>query len=236
LLSVASQNRNQLVSGVILLLFGPPGCGKGTQAAYLVEKLQIPAISTGEMFRAECKAATPLGRRARAILARGGLIGDEIVNGMVAGRIGQNDCRRGFLLDGYPRTVAQARFFTRLLDQRALPEPVIVHIDVPSADLVARLTARRQCPKCLHIYNLLSQPPRVNGICDDDGCALIHREDDYEGAIRQRLNAYEEQTGPVLEWFGRPQVRRVDGSRAPAEVSARIGQALSLPLVAAPVS
>ena len=211
---------------MVILLFGPPGCGKGTQAAFLVERLQIPSISTGEMFRAECKAGTPLGRRARAILARGGLIGDEIVNAMVAGRIGQADCQNGFLLDGYPRTTAQARFFTRLLEQRRLPDPVVVHIDVPASAVVARLNARWQCPRCLKLYNLLTQPPRFQGVCDDDGTALIHREDDCETVIRQRLQAYDEQTGPVLAWFGEQRVRRVDGSLAPAAVSAEVERAL----------
>jgi adenylate kinase len=211
---------------VVILLFGPPGCGKGTQAAFLVERLHIPSISTGEMFRAECKAGTPLGRRARAILARGGLIGDEIVNGMVAGRIEQEDCRNGFLLDGYPRTVDQAQFFGRLLEQRGLSEPIVVHIDVPAGELVARLTARRQCPRCLHIYNLLSHPPKVDGICDADGAKLIHREDDCETAIRQRLQAYDDQTGPVLGWYGDGQVIRVDGRAKPVNVSAEIERAL----------
>jgi adenylate kinase len=225
----------QLASGVVILLFGPPGCGKGTQAAFLVERLHIPSISTGEMFRAECKAGTPLGRRARAILARGGLIGDEIVNAMVAGRITQDDCKSGFLLDGYPRTVAQAKFFTRLLEQRAIADPLVVHIEVPATNLVARLTARRQCPRCLHIYNLLSQPPRAEGVCDTDGAELIHREDDCETAIRQRLRAYDELTGPVLDWFGERHVRRVDGSTAPAAVAAQIERALLKTLAGAPV-
>lgn len=216
---------------MVILLFGPPGCGKGTQAAFLVERLQIPSISTGEMFRAECKAGTPLGRRARAILARGGLIGDEIVNAMVAGRIGQEDCRNGFLLDGYPRTAAQARFFTRLLEQRGLPDPIVIHIDVPANSLVARLNARWQCPRCLKLYNLLSQPPRFQGVCDHDGTTLIHREDDCEAVIRQRLQAYDEQTGPVLKWFGETRVRRVDGSLSPAEVSGQVERSLLGPMV-----
>jgi len=211
---------------VVILLFGPPGCGKGTQAAFLVERLRIPSISTGEMFRAECKAGTPLVRRACAILARGGLVGDEIVNGLVSGRILKEDCLKGFLLDGYPRTVSQARFFTRLLRQSGLPDPVVVHIDVPVHSLVARLTARRQCPGCLRIYNLQSHPPRVHDRCDADGTLLIQREDDCEAAIRQRLAAYHDQTGPVLDWFGRARVIRINGSQPPDEVSLEIEQSL----------
>jgi adenylate kinase len=215
---------------VIILLFGPPGCGKGTQAAFLSERLQIPSISTGEMFRAECKAGTRLGRRARDILSRGGLIGDEIVNAMVAGRIANEDCCDGFLLDGFPRTVAQARFFTRLLDQRALPRPTVIHLDVPTETLVARLCGRRQCPRCLRLYNVISQPPRTAGVCDDDGAALATRDDDCEISIRERMHAYAEQTGPLLDWFGPSLVRRVDASLSPAEVASQIEYVIVRPV------
>ena len=204
---------------MILLLFGPPGCGKGTQAVYLAERFQIPAISTGEMFRAECKAGTELGKAACAILARGGLVGDELVNGIVANRIAQPDCKDGFLLDGYPRTVPQAIWFSALVRERGLPEPVVIHLDVPDEALVTRLTARRQCPQCLHIYNAILQPPRNPGACDNDGTALITREDDREEVVRRRLRAYDELTGPILKWFGPSVVRSVDGTR-PADAVA----------------
>jgi adenylate kinase len=214
---------------VIILLFGPPGCGKGTQAAFLVERLGIPTISTGEMFRAECKAGTSLGRRARAILARGGLIGDDIVNAMVAGRIDEDDCCGGFLLDGYPRTTAQARFFMQLLERRSLQHPVVIHLDVPAEALACRLAARRQCPRCLRIYNLLTQPPVHDGRCDDDGMSLLRREDDTEDTILDRIRAYHEQTGPILDWFGESMVRRIDGSLPPAEVAERIERSILTP-------
>jgi adenylate kinase len=204
---------------VILLLFGPPGCGKGTQAVYLAERFQIPAISTGEMFRAECKAGTELGKAACAILARGGLVGDELVNGIVANRIAQPDCKDGFLLDGYPRTVPQAIWFSALVRERGLAEPVVIHLDVPDEALVTRLTARRQCPQCLHIYNAILQPPRIPGVCDTDGTALITRDDDREEVVRRRLRAYDELTGPILKWFGPSVVRSVDGTR-PADAVA----------------
>jgi adenylate kinase len=206
---------------VIILLFGPPGCGKGTQAAYLVERLQIPAISTGEMLRAECQAGTRLGQQAHDILARGELIGDGLVNAIVASRTSRPDCTGGFLLDGYPRTVPQAQYFSCLLDERGLPEPVVIHLDVPMDTLVERLTARRQCPKCHRIYNLMSQPPKSQDSCDEDGSCLIAREDDRESVIRQRLHAYEAQTGPVLDYYGR--VHRIDGAAPPQEVAHAIG-------------
>lgn len=211
---------------LVVLLFGPPGCGKGTQSVHLSEKFQIPAISTGDMFRAECQAGTELGRRASAILASGGLVGDDIVNEMVAHRIARKDCARGFLLDGYPRTVAQARYFTHLLAQRGLPDPTVVHLAVADDVLLQRLTARRQCPTCKRIYNLLSQPPRRADLCDQDGAALVTREDDREEVVVQRLRAYEQQTGPVLSWYGASSVRRVDANQPPLRVAAEIRRIL----------
>jgi adenylate kinase len=207
---------------MILLLFGPPGCGKGTQAAFLAERFQIPAISTGEMFRAECKSGSELGKKASAIMASGGLVGDDIVNAMVANRIARPDCARGFLLDGYPRTVPQAQQLGELLTSRGLPAPIVVHMEVEDRLLVNRLTSRRQCPKCLRIYNLLSQPPRVAGACDDDGTALLTREDDQESVIRDRLHAYQNLTGPVLDWYGPEHVRTVDGAQSQSEVARAI--------------
>ncbi len=204
---------------MILLLFGPPGCGKGTQAVYLAERFHIPAISTGEMFRAECKAGTELGKAACSILSRGGLVSDDLVNGIVANRIARPDCKEGFLLDGYPRTVPQAIWFSALLRDRRLPTPVVIHLDVPDEALVTRLTARRQCPQCKHIYNAVLQPPKVAGVCDVDGAALLTREDDREDVVRQRLRAYDELTGPILKWFGPSVVRSVDGTR-PADAVA----------------
>jgi adenylate kinase len=211
---------------LILLLFGPPGCGKGTQASFLSEIFRIPAISTGEMFRAECKAGTGLGKLACSILAKGGLVGDDLVNGIVANRIDRPDCARGFLLDGYPRTLQQAMEFATMLRKRKLPDPIVIHLDVPESALVGRLTARRQCPKCLRIYNLLSQPPHTPGVCDDDSTALLTREDDREEVIRQRLRAYEDLTGPILKWYGSAMVHRIDGGLSPIAVSRAVEQAV----------
>jgi len=221
---------------VILLLFGPPGCGKGTQATALAEKFRIPAISTGEMFRAECKAGTELGKQASAIMQAGGLVGDEIVNGIVASRISRPDCKNGFLLDGYPRTVPQAQNFARLLAERGLPEPVVIHLDVADSALVARLTARRQCPKCLKIYNLQSQPPRTAGYCDDDGTGLITREDDQESVIRDRLHAYSQLTGPILDWYGPARVHTIDGAQSMDQVARAIEEAVVAATGAVPVA
>jgi adenylate kinase len=186
------------------------------------------------MFRAECKAGTDLGRMACSILKQGGLVGDEITNGIVANRIARPDCAKGFLLDGYPRTLPQAMHFSALLQQRGLPEPIVIHLDVPDTVLVPRLMARRQCPRCLRIYNLLSQPPRVAEICDDDGVGLLTREDDKEEVIRQRLHAYQEQTGPILKWYGESVVRRVDGGAPAKEVAQAVERAVGVAAKALP--
>jgi adenylate kinase len=214
---------------MIFLLFGPPGCGKGTQAVSLAERLHIPSISTGEIFRAEYKAGTELGKAACKQLSEGKLVGDDIVNGMVASRTSKPDCRDGFLLDGYPRTVPQAIYLSSLARERGWPEATVIHLDVSDDLLVTRLTARRQCPTCMHIYNLVSQSPRVAGVCDEDGATLITRDDDKEEVIRRRLRAYDELTGPVLKWYGPKQVITIDGSGTAAQVGELIAQAVPVP-------
>jgi adenylate kinase len=214
---------------MLFLLFGPPGCGKGTQAVYLADRLHIPAISTGEMFRAEHNAGTELGKMACKLLAEGKLVSDEVVNAMVVSRTSRPDCQDGFLLDGYPRTVPQAIFLSNLARERGWGETCVIHLDVSDDLLVTRLTARRQCPKCLHIYNLISQPPRVAGVCDADGTELLTREDDKEEVIRRRLRAYDELTGPVLKWYGPRHVVTVDGSGTAAEVSELVARAVPVP-------
>lgn len=210
---------------MIVLLFGPPGGGKGTQAAHIAAHFGIPAISTGDLFRAECKAGTALGKYVCSILAGGGLVGDDLVDSMVASRVIRPDCANGFLLDGYPRTVPQARFLAELIHERDLQAPIVIQLDVPDDALVSRLTARRQCPQCRRIYNVVSQKPQRSGFCDDDGTPLVTRDDDQEEVIRQRLESYHSQTGPVLEWYG-ALVHHVDGAATPEIVACEISQVL----------
>ena len=186
---------------MVLLLFGPPGSGKGTQSRLIANWLGIPAISTGDMLRAEIQAGTVLGEAARSIMASGGLVGDDLVNKMLANRVSRPDSAKGFLLDGYPRTVEQAEFLDHLIDERQLSKPYILHLDVPMDALVGRLTSRRQCPKCGRIYNLLHQPPKTAGICDDDHTALVTRKDDQEEVVKERLRTYDAVSRPVLAHY-----------------------------------
>lgn len=211
---------------MIVLLFGAPGSGKGTQARFISQSKRIPAISTGDMLRAECRAGTDLGNAACAVLANGSLLDDVTMNAIVAKRLQQPDCFRGFILDGYPRTVPQAVSLKQLLEHEGLPEPEIVHLDVPDASLVARLSSRRYCPSCGRTFHLVAQPPARSGRCDDDGEALIQRSDDEAGVVVERLKAYHKLTEPLIQYYQGPHYHRVDGDCTPEEISMRIAAAL----------
>jgi adenylate kinase len=200
---------------LVLLLFGPPGCGKGTQAALISKWLQIPAISTGEMLRAERQAGTPLGLMAASITAKGGLVNDDLVNPVLVARLKRPDCRKGFLLDGYPRTISQAKFLDEFLAYNDFTSPVVLHLDVPSEVLVQRISSRRQCPVCGRITS--------GGVrCPQDGAELVRRHDDREEVVRERLTAYEEMTRLVIPHFSGGDYHLIDGNRRPEEVSAEI--------------
>lgn len=210
-----------------MLLIGPPGSGKGTQASRLKQWLGIPAISTGDMFRLEIEKKTALGMEAEKVINQGRLVDDLLVQKMLETRLSDPDCRRGFLLDGYPRTVAQAMFLSQFLAKAGRPEPVVLHIDVPVELLIQRMSARRSCSHCGRIYNLFNSPPSKEGICDDDGSALIHREDDRGEVIRERLEAYETWTRPVVEHYAGGSYYRINGNRPPAEVFATIVESVN---------
>jgi adenylate kinase len=195
---------------------------KGTQAEFISSRFGIPAISTGEVFRAECKAGTELGKMACSVFSKGGLVSDDVVNAIIARRMSRPDCASGFLLDGYPRTLPQARFLDRALRR----DVISIHLDVPFSRIVERITARRQCPNCSHIYNLLFQPPKVTGLCDFDGSVLSTREDDREEVLRQRLDAYEKMTGLVIAHYAKSCYYRIDGTLAPPEVWSQIAGVL----------
>jgi len=183
-----------------LVLFGSPGSGKGTQSKLLSRALGIPQISTGDMLREHVRKGNAVGTAVEAKLKAGFLVKDEVVNALVEKRLAQSDAARGFILDGYPRTRAQAEWLCRLLAARGFHE-VVIHLVVDYNVIIARLSGRRQCPVCGTLYNVISKPPKVPGVCDLDGAKLIVREDDREEVIRERLEAYEKQTRPLLDYF-----------------------------------
>jgi adenylate kinase len=201
---------------LIILLFGPPGCGKGTQGRLIIDwlKHKIPSISTGDMLRAELASGTSLGLEARSIIAAGGLVPDALVNRILTSRISQPDCAFGFMLDGYPRTVEQAEYLDRVIDERNLQSPIVIHLDVPADVLVGRMISRRQCPACGQMFNILSKRPKVTGRCDSDGAPLIVRKDDKEEVIRERLRTYEEVTRPVLDHYPSDHYFQISGDRS----------------------
>ena len=212
----------------VLLLLGPPGSGKGTQAERLAKQLNIPAISTGEMIRAEVRGGTELGKKAQSIMITGGLLDDTIVNDIVASRLAKPDCASGFMLDGYPRSVGQAEYLGTLLPKLGYPQPTVVHIDVPSDQLVARTCQRRYCTQCGHIYNLQSQAPKQEGLCDLCNAALAQRADDCEDTVRNRLVAYEKSTAPLIGYNSKGDYHHIEGTGTPDAVFASVLKALDL--------
>ena len=193
-----------------VVLLGPPGAGKGTQAKRIAARYGVPQVSTGDLLRENVRHGTPLGVKAKDVMARGELVSDQLVCDMLKERLRQPDCRRGCVLDGFPRTAAQARWLDIYLDHEffektgcARQRVIVVRLIVDYNQLLLRLTGRRACPACGRIYNVHLQPPRTNALCDDDGSQLIIRNDDREEVIQERLAAYERQTQPVATYYQR---------------------------------
>jgi adenylate kinase len=204
----------ELTKPIAIILFGSPGSGKGTQSKYLVEWLGIPQISTGDMLREHIRKGDAIGLAIADQLRAGSLVSDELVNRLVFERISEPDCSRGFILDGYPRTPAQAEEMMRLLAERGARE-LVIHLVVDYNVIISRMSGRRVCPKCGTLYNSVSRPPKVEGVCDLDGNTLMIRDDDKEEVVRQRLVQYENQTRPLIEFFRATSDRliEVDASR-----------------------
>jgi adenylate kinase len=216
-----------------IILLGPPGAGKGTQAKRIAERHAIPQISTGDILRDNVARGTELGRKAQEMMARGELVPDDLVNQMVGERLAQADCMRGFILDGFPRTVVQAQWLDRFLagkifeNQRPCESPVVVQFDVDYNSLLERLTGRRSCPSCGRIYNIHTQPTRVPDVCDVDGSKLVMRNDDRREVIAERLKAYELQTRPLAAYYRRRgRLVHVNGDLDVDSVTAQIVEAI----------
>lgn len=211
-----------------LILIGPPGAGKGTQAKRLVDTLGVPQYSTGDMLRAAITAGTELGRSAQDFMNAGKLVPDDVVIGIIRDTLAAAGRGRGFILDGFPRTVAQADALASMLDAQQERLDAVVMLDVPHDLIVARITGRRTCPVDGSVYHLVSAPPAKAGVCDVCGNALVQRKDDTEEAIRQRLTSYSQWTAPVADYYAaQGLLSHVDGVGAPADVFERIQAALS---------
>ncbi|ASS68227.1 MULTISPECIES: adenylate kinase [Paenibacillus] len=210
-----------------ILFMGPPGAGKGTQAERIVEKFNVPHISTGDAFRLAMKQGTPLGQKAKEFVDQGLLVPDEITNGIVRERLLLADCERGFLLDGFPRTLQQAAALDAMLAEMGRGIDHVVNLHVDRGLLLARLTGRRICKTCGTTYHVMFNPPKVEGICDKDGGELYQRSDDTEEKVGTRLDEYISKTAPLLEYYGgKGLLREVDGEKEIDQVTAEIVAAL----------
>lgn len=212
---------------VRVIFLGAPGAGKGTQARLLAEGWEVAHVATGDMLREAVAQGTPLGLEARRHMDAGGLVPDEVVIGLVGERLARPDARAGFVLDGFPRTAAQAAALDRMLAERDLTLDRVVFLDVSRPELLRRLTGRRVCRSCGATFHLVSAPPRVPGRCDACGGELAQREDDAEAAVTRRLDVYQTQTAPLLAYYrSRGQLAAVSGEGPVDQVTAAIRQAL----------
>jgi len=203
-----------------IILMSLPGAGKGTQASEIVKKFPIPHISTGDMFRKAIKDETDLGKEAKSYMDRGELVPDEVTVGIVKERISEDDAKKGFLLDGFPRTIDQAESLSQIMSELDREIDAVINIEVPEEELMNRLTGRRICEKCGTTYHLVFNPPKVDGICDIDGGKLYQREDDNPETVSNRLSVNVKQSKPILEYYNNKGVlKNIDGSKDIDEVT-----------------
>jgi adenylate kinase len=216
------------VSELNLILMGPPGAGKGTQAERLVDDFDLPYYATGDILRAAISEGTELGKEAQPIVESGDLVPDELMIGVIMERIDTPEAEDGFILDGFPRTVRQAEALDEALARRGRSLTAALLIDAPAEDVIRRLSGRRICMKNGHVYHVENDPPKNEGVCDQDGSRLIQRDDDKPETIKKRLSVYREQTEPLIDWYDeRGVLRRFDGSRPPEEVHSHIRATLA---------
>jgi adenylate kinase len=211
-----------------LVLVGPPGAGKGTQAEFIAERFAIPKVSTGDIFRTNVSGGTELGQLAKKYMDAGDLVPDEVTNAMVRDRLGQDDALAGFLLDGFPRNVAQAGELDDILAGLGSTLSVVLDLEVAHEEVVRRLSGRRTCKQCGHVWHVEFDPPSTEGVCDKCGGALYHRDDDYPETVRHRLEVYAVQTAPLIEFYGRRgQVVSIDALGTVEDVTERAIAALT---------
>jgi adenylate kinase len=216
------------VAELNLILLGPPGAGKGTQAERLVDDFDLPYYATGDILRAAVQQGSDLGKEAKEYMDRGELVPDELIIRVVMERIDSSEAEDGFLLDGFPRTIPQAGALDEALDERGRQITATLLIDAPDEEVVRRLSGRRICVKTGHVYHLEFDPPKREGVCDQDGSRLIQRDDDKPATVKNRLAVYHEQTQPLIEYYeDRALLRRFDGTRSPDEVNAHIRATLA---------
>lgn len=208
---------------MFVILLGAPGVGKGTQAQKLASELGVPHISTGDMFREAVAKGTEMGLKAKEYMDRGELVPDEVVIGVVRERLSEPDCDRGFILDGFPRTVAQAEALEKVMAELGRRIEHAINIDVSEDEIVRRLSGRRTCRQCGKVYHVLYNPPAVEGVCDACGGELYQRDDDSEETVRNRLRVYAEKTAPLIEFYAaRGILTNVDGAKPVDDVTASI--------------
>jgi adenylate kinase len=216
------------VSELNLVLLGPPGAGKGTQAERLVEDFDLPYYSTGIILREAMANGTELGRKAKEYVDAGELVPDELMNEVIAARLQSGEADNGFLLDGFPRTIGQAEMLDETLSRLGRSLTGALLIEAPDDEVVRRLSGRRTCAKGGHVYHVEFDPPKNEGVCDQDGSRLIQREDDKPETVRKRLSVYHDQTEPLIDWYeDKGLLRRFDGTRSPDEVHDRIRATLA---------
>lgn len=210
-----------------IVLVGPPGAGKGTQAQYIAANLSIPAVSTGDIFRANVSQGTPLGREAKNYMDAGNLVPDEVTIAMVRERLSQPDVAGGFLLDGFPRNTAQAKVLDEMLAENGTRLDVVLELKVADSEIIQRISGRRQCRANGHVCHILMDPPKVDGVCDECGSELYQRDDDREETVRHRLDVYKEQTEPLVGYYSeRNLLLAIDATGPVKEITARAMTAL----------